>query len=40
MQFLKFIKRNEINFSFINLTVKFYANIVPIYFNKTIDFKN
>ena len=30
MQFLKLNKRNKINFLFINLIVKFYANVVPI----------
>ena len=40
MQFLKFIKRNEINFFFINLIVKYYANnIVPIYCVKQVIIK-
>ena len=40
MQFSKLIKRNQINFFVINLIVKFYANIVPIYLHKTCNYKN
>ena len=40
MQFLKLIKHNEINFFFINLIVKLYPNIVPIYLHKTSNYKN
>ena len=40
MQYLKFIKRNDINFFFVNLIVKFHANIVPTYLHKTSNYKN
>ena len=40
MQFLKLIKRNKINFCFINQIVKICANTNPIYLHKTSNYKN